>query len=285
MTTWGRIDVAVPAAARLGQTPTWDPATDSLLWVDVLSSAAHRFTPRGEDHAMTLPQQVSAAKPRSHGGLLMHMAEGVALFEANGDERTWLVYWGREGYRGGETAVDAAGRLWATTVRHDEGGGGWLVRIAPDGATRVVLSDVAAGSGLAWSPDWTRMYFADGATRRVDVFDFDLDTGAATARRTFGSVAGADGQPAGMCVDADGCAWVAVRGGGQLRRYTPEGALDRTIPLPVERPTGCCFGGPDLTDLFVTSAREGTTDPGDADGSLLVLPGAGTGLRTCSFAG
>lgn len=283
MSAPAQIDIAVPAAARLGQAPTWDPGSDSVLWVDVLTSTAHRFTPGDKDHTMQTPQLVSAAKPRSRGGLLLHLAEGIALFDPSGQQRTWLVYWGREGFRGGETAIDARGRLWANTVRHDEGGGGWLARIAPDGGANVVLNDVAAGNGLTWNADSTRMYFADSSTGRVDVLDFELATGRATTRRPFCAIP--DGQPAGLCTDADGCLWVTVRDAGQLRRYTPRGSLDRTIELPVQRPTGCCFGGPDLNDLYVTSAREGVPDPNDADGALLVLPDLGTGLRTASFAG
>ncbi|GAB3285421.1 SMP-30/gluconolactonase/LRE family protein [Parasphingorhabdus pacifica] len=280
-----RIDIAVPAMARLGQAPTWDSALDSLLWVDALSNTVHRYVPGDKNHTMETPQQVSAAKPRSRGGLLLHMTEGLALYEANGQHRTWLVYWNRDGFVGAETAVDSTGRLWAATRRPDERDDGWLARVEPHGAARVVLPGIAGGNGLAWNPESTRMYFSDSATGQVDVLDFDPACGAATGRRVFCSLDDTDGQPAGLCVDADGCVWVTVRGAGQVRRYSPDGAWDRTVGLPVERPTGCCFGGTDLTDLFVTSARNGVTEPGDVDGSLLVLPELGTGLRAHAFAG
>lgn len=273
---------AVPAAAHHGHGPTWDAGTASLLWTDLRARTVHRYAPDDTDHAMPVPQQVSAAKPRTRGGLLLHFDEGVALYDADGERRTWLTFWARDGVRAGETTVDVGGRVWATTVREDESGGGWLVRVDPNGAAHVVVDGIAAGNGLAWSPDDTRLHLADSAARRIDVLTVDQVTGAATERRIAFDV---DGEPAGMCADADGFLWVAVRDRGEVRRYAPDGRVDRTVPLPSQRPTSCCFGGEDLTDLYITTARDGLAEPGPADGALLVVPEAGSGLRAHSFPG
>lgn len=40
-----------------------------------------------------------------------------------------------------------------------------------------------------------------------------------------------------------------------MRRYLPNGKLDQVIEMPVPRPTSIAFGGPDLSTLFITSAR------------------------------
>ena len=82
-----------------------------------------------------------------------------------------------------------------------------------------------------------------------------------------------------------GCVWVALWDGAQIRRYTPDGVLDRTVPLPVRRPTACAFGGPDLRDLYITTARVGLDAPHPLSGSLLVLPDAGQGVAQPAFAG
>lgn len=282
MHTTARAEQAVLAEALFGHGPTWDAGTASLLWTDLRSRTVHRYAPDDTDHSMEVPQQVSAAKPRSRGGLLLHFDEGIALYDPDGERRTWLTFWARDGFRGGETTVDACGRLWANTVPEGERGDGWLVRVDAGGAAHVVLNGISAGNGLAWSPDDTVLYFVDGATRRVDALTVDPVTGAASERRRAFAV---DGEPAGLCADVEGGVWVAVRDRGEVRRYAPDGRLDRTLPLPSRRPTGCCFGGEDLTDLYITTAREGVAEPTSADGAVLVLPDVGTGLRSHTFAG
>jgi sugar lactone lactonase YvrE len=129
------------------------------------------------------------------------------------------------------------------------------------------------------------MYYVDSATRRIDVLDYDRATGAATNRRTVVEVD--RGLPDGLCVDASGAIWVALWGGAAVRRYTPDGRLDTEIELPVGQPTACAFGGPDLTDLYVTTARTGLSGEAltELAGSVLVIGGAGEGQMSASFAG
>jgi sugar lactone lactonase YvrE len=104
-------------------------------------------------------------------------------------------------------------------------------------------------------------------------------------RRPLAEIEEGAGFPDGLTVDADGCVWVALWDGGALRRYTPTGTLDREIPLPTPRVTACAFGGPDLKDLYVTTARVGLTAPHPLSGSLLVIPDAGQGFPQPAFAG
>ena len=284
------IEVAVRIQAELGEGPTWDRASSTLVWVDVLASEVHRYAPaRDDDAVLSVPQHVGAAKPRSMGGLVLNLRDGIALVDRDGG-KTWLVYWARDGVRGNDAAVDPAGRLWAGTMRYDTAeGGGWLARVEPSGAAKVVLDKVTISNGIGWSPDHSRMYYIDTPEQRIDVFDYDSDTGEATGRRPLCSVEGTSGSPDGLTVDADGCVWVALWGGAAVRRYTPDGVLDREIALPVDQPTACCFGGDDLTDLYVTTARTGLDESALAarplSGSVLVLPGLGVGLPSFAFAG
>ncbi|GAA1283678.1 SMP-30/gluconolactonase/LRE family protein [Saccharothrix xinjiangensis] len=279
------IEVAVRVEAALGEAPTWDHASGTLLWVDVLGSEVHRYNPgRGDDAVLEVPQHVGAAKPRSRGGLVLNLRDGIALLDPDGT-RTWLVYWARDGVRGNDAAIDPSGRLWAGTMRYDEEPDGWLARVEPNGDAKVVLDKLGVSNGIGWSPDATLMYHVDSAERRVDVLDFDRDTGEATNRRPLTRVH--RGLPDGLTVDASGAVWVALWGGAAVHRYTPDGELDLELELPVGQPTACCFGGPDFTDLYVTSARTGLS--GDAlselAGSVLVLPGVGEGLPSTAFAG
>jgi sugar lactone lactonase YvrE len=126
------------------------------------------------------------------------------------------------------------------------------------------------------------MYYIDSPTRRVDVLDVG-DDGLPFGRRPLARVD--RGFPDGLAVYADGCVWVALWDGGAVHRYTPSGELDRVLELPVPRPTACAFGGADLADLYITTARTGPDAPHPLSGSVLVVPGAGKGLPQPAFAG
>ncbi|MEU5609157.1 SMP-30/gluconolactonase/LRE family protein [Streptomyces sparsogenes] len=279
------LEVAVRATAELGEGPTWDAAAKRLIWVDILSSRVHTWDPAtGRRTVLVTEQHVGAAKPRAGGGLAVNLRDGVGLYGVDGGF-SWLVREAVPGRRGNDAAVAPDGSLWAGTMRYDEAtGGGTLSRIAPDGSRTEILPDVTVSNGIGWSPDGRLMYYADTPTSRIDVFDV---AGAEVAgRRPFARIEDGAGFPDGLCVDADGGVWVALWDGGAVRRYAPDGTLDRVVELPVRRPTACAFGGPDLTDLYVTSARVGL---GPAEqplaGSVLVLAGAGQGLAQPAFAG
>lgn len=280
-----RAEIAVRVAAELGEGPTWDPATGRLIWVDILSSRIHTYEPStGRRTVMATEQHVGAAKPRVGGGLVVNLRDGTGMYDADG-RFSWLVRDPVPGRRGNDAAIAPDGALWAGTMRYDEApGGGTLHRIAADGQVTTVLDDVAVSNGTGWSPDGRRMYYIDSPTRRIDVFS--VDGPRVSGRKPLAVIEESAGFPDGLCVDADGCVWVALWDGGALRRYTPDGRLDRILPLPVRRPTACAFGGSGLADLYITTARVGHNPyPHPLAGSLLVVPDAGRGLPQPAFAG
>ncbi|WP_055550518.1 SMP-30/gluconolactonase/LRE family protein [Streptomyces sp. NBRC 110028] len=281
--TW---DVAVRATAELGEGPTWDPAAGRLIWVDILSARVHTYDPAtGRHTTLATEQHVGAAKPRAGGGLVVNLRDGIGLYDSAANGFRWLVRDAVPGRRGNDAAVAPDGSLWAGTMRYDEAaGGGTLSRVGSDGSVAEILSDVAVSNGTGWSPDGRLMYYVDSPTRRIDVFDVTGE--GVTGRRPLAHIEDGAGYPDGLCVDADGCVWVALWDGGAVRRYTPDGALDRVIPLPFPRPTACAFGGAGLSDLYVSSARVGlgAAAPPLA-GSVLVIPDAGRGLAQPAFAG
>lgn len=278
------VEVAVRAQAELGEGPTWDPATGRLIWVDILSSRIHTYDPAtGRRTVMATEQHVGAAKPRSGGGFVANLRDGIGLYDADG-AFSWLVHDPVSGRRGNDAAVAPDGALWAGTMRYneDEVGGG-LSRVAPDGTVTDALGVVACSNGTGWSPDGRLMYYIDSPTLRIDVLD--VDGARVLNRRPFAAIEPGAGLPDGLTVDAEGCVWVALWQGGAVRRYSPDGGLDRVVGLPVPRPTACAFGGAGLRDLYISTARTGQPVPHPLAGSLLVLPDVGPGLPPVAFAG
>ncbi|MGW6733067.1 SMP-30/gluconolactonase/LRE family protein [Streptomyces sp. NPDC055013] len=277
-------EVAVRAQAQLGEGPTWDPGSGRLVWIDILGARIHTYDPvSGRRTVRTTHQHIGAVKPRVGGGLVLNLRDGVALLDPDHRFR-WLHHEPVPGRRANDAAVAPDGSLWAGTMRYDEApGGGTLSRITGEASVEVVLDDVAVSNGTGWSPDGQLMYYVDSPTRRVDVFDFA--DGRPLNRRPLVQIEDGAGFPDGLTVDAEGCVWVALWDGAAVRRYTPAGELDRVIPLPVPRVTACTFAGPDLTDLYITTARVGLASPPALAGSVFVVPGAGKGLAQPAFRG
>ena len=252
--------------AVLGEGPYWVPEDDCLLWVDIHHGRLHRtYFPSGETVTLDLGA-ASAAFPAMAGGILTAGGSKLSLHlpAERGEQWSTRVIAevpAREGVRFNDAGVDPAGRVWVGSMHIGESEPlGQLLRLDHGGVLTVVVDGVTVSNGLGWSPDGSRMYYVDSPVRRVDMFDYDPATGRADGRRPFADLSEFDGVPDGLTVDADGCVWVAVWGGGVLRRLAPDGTQDSVIAVPVSQPTSCAFGGPGMTDLYVTSASIGLSE-------------------------
>jgi sugar lactone lactonase YvrE len=250
--------------AVLGEGPYWIPEDSCLLWVDIPAGLLHR-TDIPSGHTVTADLgAVSAAFPAGDGAILYAGGNRVALFgpgpSGEWTSRTIAEAPAREGVRFNDASVDPAGRLWVGSMDIEEAQPlGELYRLDPGGVLAPVVSGSTVSNGLGWSPDGSRMYYADSPTRRVDVFDYDQGMGEASGRRAFADLSDVPGVPDGLTVDLDGYVWVAMWDGGALRRFAPSGELDAVVPVPVARPTSAAFGGDGMAELFVTTASEGLT--------------------------
>jgi sugar lactone lactonase YvrE len=284
-------EIAVLPTAQLGEGPRWDAASATLLWVDIPNKCVHRYDPAtGKDAAQPVSGVVSLALPRRSGGIVIGLTDGLHLLD--GEHPTLLagIEAERSDTRTNDGACDADGRLWVGTMALDERSPvAGLYRVDPDCRVTSILTRTTISNGLGWSPDGGTFYFIDSPTRRVDAFDFDPVTGALENRRPVAAVEIDGAVPDGMSVDAEGCLWVALHGGWGLRRYAPDGDLLAEMRLPVARITSCCFGGPELRDLYVTTRRDGLSDAEMAQqplaGALLRLDPGVAGLPTYAFKG
>jgi sugar lactone lactonase YvrE len=144
-------------------------------------------------------------------------------------------------------------------------GRGSLRRLGPDLRLVTILDDITIPNGLAWSPDGSTMYFAESMSRVVTAYDRDVATGSITGGRPFVRIGPAVGLPAnavpdGLAVDTDGYLWVAVWNGHCVVRVSLQGVIVARVDLPVSQVSSVAFGGPELGDLYITSAREDFDD-------------------------
>ena len=194
---------------------------------------------------------------------MIGVERGFALEEPDGTLAALPELWTDSGIRMNEGGCDPDGRFYCGSMAYDKTpGAAALYRLDPDGSTSVVLEHVTISNGLEWSPDGSRAYYNDTDTHRVDVFDYDRESGLSN-RRPFVEVAPEDGRPDGLTVDAEGGIWVALNHSGTVRRYTTAGAADAVVEVPPRQVTACTFGGARLDELYITTSRENLSPDDD----------------------
>jgi sugar lactone lactonase YvrE len=288
-----KVTPVAEVGADVGEGPSWDARTGTLLFVDVSPGLIYRLDPTsGSLDKTSVGQEVGAVIPRAAGGLVVAMRDGIGFLDEGDDEvRIFAPIEGDDpGNRMNDARCDPQGRLWAGTMAFDFGAGAAsLYRVDADHSVTRVLPDLTIANGLGWSPAGDVMYFIDSANYGVDAYPFDPATGALGAGERIISIPQDEGMPDGLTVDAEGGIWVALFFGGEVRRFRPDGSDWGRIKLPVKQVTSLCFGGPTLEDLYITSAAyeldEAALKEQPLAGAIFVCRPGVTGLATNEFAG
>lgn len=252
------VRLVVDARNKLGEVPVWDVQEQALYWVDIEGRRLHR-----RDHASAtvthwdFPERIGSFALRRAGGLVCAFESGFAFFEPASGAIEWIAR--PEAMirrnRMNDGKCDRAGRFWAGSMDDQlKEHTGSLFRLDPDRSVHRMDGAIGVSNSLAWSPDDRTFYFADTMDGTIYAYDFDLATGGIANRRVFATTEDQPGRPDGSTIDTEGYLWNAQWDGWRLVRYAPDGRVDRVVELPVQKPTSCMFGGPDLATLYVTSA-------------------------------
>lgn len=266
------VSSAVHSQNLLGEGAFWDARRQELWWVDVpMPAKIQRFSPStSEVEAYEMPQMVTSVRAKRDGsGLIVATHSGISTFDYGTRILTHLVRPepDKPFNRSNDGGTDARGRFWFGTMQNNiapNGSGidivsatGALFRLDPDMTLTAHEHGITIFNTVCWSPDNRTMYYCDTATGTILACDFDLDEGRISNKRPFATFD--RGMPDGSAVDADGCLWNARWDGNCVVRFTPNGDVDMVIEVPVAKPTSCAFGGSDLGDLYITTARYGGT--------------------------
>lgn len=279
--------------AILGESPVWDPERRALWWIDCVAPALHRYDPaRDTDVRLELGERIHAIGLGADGGLIAAMVGGLARLdpETGTVETVARPEASRRDHRFNDGKCGPDGRFWVGSMhRSYAGASGHLYHLDPDGRATPVLHGLTVPNGLGWSPDGTIFYLGDSPTGAITAYAFDGDTGGLSAPKRLTGPGAAPGWPDGLAVDAQGFLWNARWDGGCVARFAPDGRLDRTVAMPVTRPTSCAFGGPALDRLYVTSARIGLDAAALAEqplaGGLFALDPGVAGAPVGTFGG
>lgn len=254
---------------KCGENPLWDDQKGIMYWVDIPPGRLFSYDPATGKHEQLIDSGVTTGgfTFQDDGSLLLFRETDMARFDLDTKEITTLVEFTDPGMsRFNDIMADPEGRVFAGTIGKTKESGG-LYRVDKDGTVTQLFLGSGCANGMGFSPDQKRFWWTCSTTRKIFVFDYDRATGELSNRSVFLDVTEETGVPDGMAVDADGVVWSARWDGYGVFRYDQEGKFIEKIPFPVAKTSSVAFGGPDLTDIYVTTAG-GSDDSDTADGTL-----------------
>jgi len=253
-------DCVLDIRASLGECALWAADEGVLYWVDINAPALNRYEPStGRNVAMPMPESIGSFAMRAGGGFVVALRGGLWLAGTDGrlERKIAGAPYDPAHHRFNDGRCDRQGRFWVGSMNENrDANSAALYRLDPDLSFHEVEGDMMISNGLAFSPDGRTMYHADTPTHTVTAFDYEPATAARSRRRELVRFDGETDRPDGATVDAEGCYWSAFYRGGKVVRVSPRGKVLAEFPVPAMCPTMCALGGPDLTTLYVTSARQ-----------------------------
>lgn len=279
----------------LGEGPVWDDRSGCVFWVDIKNPAIHSLhLASGARRRWPMPARIGAIGMMNDAAAFVGAFEdGFAFIDLNSNAVTPIVdpEASIPSNRFNDGKVDPKGRFWAGTMDDRElESSGHLYCLDTDLSVRKFELGFMVTNGIEWSNDGRIVYIVDSSQRRIFAYEFDMASGTVGGRRLFAAVSNDAGFPDGLTVDRDDHVWSAHWGGARVTRYRPDGTIERVLAFPAPLCTSCCFGGPDLDTLYVTSARIGLDDETKArfplSGLLFAVSGLGvTGRKAGRFHG
>ncbi len=276
----------------VGESPLWSAREQAWYWVDIVARTIWRCDATGAVVRWTTSEMVACLAQRPDGDLIAGMESGLFRLRLGAQVEQQLLARPRDladGMRFNDGRCDRQGRFWSGTMVMDTAlarADGKLYRYTANGTLAgPFVSGLLVQNGLAFSPDGRTMYLSDShpQVQQVWAFDYDIDSGVPSGRRPFVDMLPHPGRPDGAAVDVDGCYWICGNDAGRLLRFTPEGKLDRTIAVPMAKPSMCSFGGSKLDTLMVTSIGAGQPEDDRWAGATLLLRPGTQGIAETPF--
>eukprot|EP01102_Stenamoeba_stenopodia_P013466 TRINITY_DN4376_c0_g1_i1.p1 TRINITY_DN4376_c0_g1~~TRINITY_DN4376_c0_g1_i1.p1 ORF type:complete len:301 (-),score=55.06 TRINITY_DN4376_c0_g1_i1:100-1002(-) len=292
-----KAEVVLAHRSELGEGSLWSVSLGKLLWVDILKHELHLFDPTtNQDRTYHIDNDgerfVSTVVERQSGGVVVSLQYGLAHVDLETGVVTKLKDYHQDAeVRFNDGKCDPEGRLYVGTMAINcQGTRGALYRIGADLSEIIVVRAVGISNGIVWSSDKRTMYYIDSPTLCIVAYDYDHTTGNIANRRVFLDFKqeGLQGLPDGMTIDAEDNIWVAHWDGSCVTGWCTKTRKHlRTIEVPLAKQvTSVAFGGPDLSDLYITTAATIAKPEDTQAGFLFRATGLGVkGLPAPKFVG
>lgn len=288
------LELIIEAQAFHGEGPCWHHEKQLLYWVNISAKELHVYQPQTQvKRTIKLEELIGCVVPRKAGGVVLALRNGFATLDLETEKLTYIAT--PENHprsnRFNDGKCDPAGRFLAGTMAIDESSGaGSLYCLNENLEVKQLLSGLSISNGMGWSPDYSTMYFIDSPTRQVVAFDYELKTGNISNSRVVVTIPDGEGYPDGMTIDREGMIWVALWAGFKVNRWNPNtGELLQSISVPAPNVTSCTFGGANMNELYITTARKdmdkAALDKYPQAGSVFRLKTNVVGMKSFEFIG
>jgi sugar lactone lactonase YvrE len=248
-----------------GEAPVWDPETNTLFWSDCVGLQLFRYNWNAKTRELVKSgTEINGCALNQPGGFVITNNSGIWTWEPSEEPKLLVTEAQGAACRMNDCIADPQGRLLAGSWFYTTQGQyplGKLFCVETDASVRILDDGFELANGLGFSPDDKTLYFTDSSARVIYGYDYDSVTGNVRNRRIVIRVARTAGLPDGLTVDAEGYIWCAEWYGSCLARYDPDGKLERRVMVPAKQISSLAFGGPNLTDIFITSAAKSEPTP------------------------
>jgi D-xylonolactonase len=240
----------------------WDHKNQMFYWSDMLAGQIWSYNPANQKIELTAEgKNVSGFSMNREGGFVCACHQGLYLWDKNHGWRLIASEFEGQALHSNDAVADAKGRFIFGTTFYDQTVGdnytkGRLYSVATDGKISIIDEGWHLSNGIGFSPDNKVIYVTDTVPRIIYKYDYDLAAGTMRNKKVFVKIPDTDGIPDGMTVDAEGFVWSALWYGSAVVRFDPDGKEERRIHVPSGQTSSVMFGGPDFTDLYVTTAAE-----------------------------
>lgn len=244
--------------AVTGESPLWDAARSTIWWIDIQGQLlVGNRVPDGQCVLHPLPSMPGLVAPAQDGRLVLGLEDGLWLFspEDRQLEPLTMLPEGLAGMRINDGKADRQGRLWFGVLDMTGRGrlGGLWCR-APGGRLAMMRDGPTVPNAIAPAATDDRLYFADTISGRLYSARVRSDPLELSDERCLFQFHG-QGRPDGLCLDSEGNLWLALVGGAEIVKLSPDGTVVARVATPLSRPTMPAFCGVDLDLLAVTSQR------------------------------
>lgn len=245
----------------LGEGACWHAGQQCLYWVDIEGKQLWEYPlSSGATRCWNYERKMSTIVIDQQGNLVIGTQGGLARFTFHNQRFSWIINMPPHDphYRCNDGKCDPVGRLWMGVMRMDFAPkSGFLYCLDEKLVPKEKLNGITISNGIVWSADQKRMYYIDTPTACVKAYAYHPATGAIQFEKNAVVIPKELGYPDGMTIDEEGMLWVCHWGGAAVYRWNPlTGAQLDKIELPVPQVSSCCFGGPKMDQLFITTARE-----------------------------